>query len=128
VAEAWPDAQAAYQFPGGSQTNQNTWQEAIDEAIGAGKLTLSPWGDGMNLEGSCPRCGHALSQFLQFKVIAPSARYFLFRPSKAPARVIENSSFNVVCSCQENHAGRPEDQTGCGWGRGLSTNISDPAN
>jgi hypothetical protein len=114
----WPDDGAVFEFPGSGERFR--WQTAIDEGLAAGGLVLRcDYGDVFVLEGLCPRCGHRMSQVVEFEVIVTR-----FRPGGG--RGGGSASVEVVCSCGEGHSSRPAGERGCGWGRGLVVTVVRP--
>ena len=118
MTEVWPDPQCRYQFPAGIPENVDRWQKAIEAALQRGTMRLTSLHDDTYiLSGGCPRCGHEMSNVLEFIVI---------RKRKLEEERTR-SSFDVVCTCEEAHGGRKEDTPGgCGWGRGLRTVLLKP--
>ncbi len=123
----WPDGGAAYEYPGGDETNRRAWQEAVGEAQETGRLTLHrSEGAVFYLEGMCPRCGHFMAQTLDFSVTIPKevTLEMMLEWLEAPAPA---STKDIVCSCAEAHEGRGADEQGCGWGRGLAVELQLPS-
>jgi hypothetical protein len=121
----WPDASQPYEFPGGDDNKRQIWQKGIDDAISAKTLELKHvHGDVYNLEGPCPRCGHPMAQSLDFSVILPKS--FTFDTAFGRSTTAAQATFDIVCSCTQEHTARGKDATGCGWGRGLPVVIETP--
>ena len=102
----WPDPFAPYDYPDRSPANVVRWKEAVACALTDESLRLTPsGGDVYDLSGSCPRCGHRISQVVEFDVIMgsfPGAPRF--------------GVFTVRCNCPDSHDGRDGERKGCGWG------------
>lgn len=106
----WPDPNANWQFPTNTVENRSRWQGAIDAALETGSLSIED-GEEPNalwLNGSCPRCNHRLRQRIRYNVMR---------------RLDSAVKTNVDCSCGEQHEGRAEDMTGCGWGGPLPVEL-----
>jgi hypothetical protein len=106
--EEWPNVTVRYDYPARTATNDQRWQDAIAAALKSASLQLLPRtakGDVFDLTGSCPRCGHSMSQTIEFDVIVGVT------PVKGRFGI-----FNVSCNCTENHGGRDANHLGCGWG------------
>ncbi|MGH9121743.1 MAG: hypothetical protein ACRDYC_07320, partial [Acidimicrobiales bacterium] len=73
-----------------------------------------------SLRGNCPRCGHGMSQVIDFEVYALQQEVSALR-SGSPQLALD-----ILCSCSDKHDGRGDGASGCGWGRGLPVTISRP--
>lgn len=116
---SWPDAGVRYEFPIDNQTNTRRWQDAFDAALTNKALSLEPSEPGstfVDISGSCPRCGHAMLQSIEFAIVV----------GVEPVET-ETGIFNVVCNCTEGHAGRASADRGCGWGGANPVTISRPS-
>jgi hypothetical protein len=116
MIEQWPDPAVEYEYPEHSSANEQRWRDGINQGLADGSLTLSRRplpGDFYDLTGSCPRCGHHLSQPIEFGVILGAL------PVREKAGV-----FNVKCNCTQTHNGRDDKHTGCGWGGALDVPLS----
>lgn len=115
TAENWPDPQVGYHYPARTPENEGRWKEAIRKAQADGSLKLIPISDRndlYDLVGQCPRCGHDISQSIEFDVIRGTV------PINSKFGV-----FNVQCDCAELHVGRSENRKGCGWGGSIPIPI-----
>jgi len=116
MSEPWPDPAVEYEYPEQTAANEQRWRSAIEQGLAEGSLTLSrrPSTDDLyDLTGDCPRCGHHVSQPIEFGVILRAL----------PVR--ENDGvFNVQCNCTQPHKGRDDKHKGCGWGGALDVPLS----
>lgn len=121
MGESWPDPAAEYEFPGGDNDNEQRWQQEVNGALAGGALNLvHRTGAVYSLRGTCPRCGHRMSQVIDFAIYAPKEWTF-GRPSRPGTLTLD-----VVCSCPDPHSGRGAGVSGCGWGRGIPVTIEQP--
>ncbi len=114
--EAWPDAALPYRYPVAIPDNEEKWASAIDTSLAAGTLVLvqtAPSSDVYELTGDCPRCGHQMSQTIEFEVIVGVA------PVSGKVGI-----FNIQRECLETQLGRDDDHAGCGWGGALNVPFS----
>ena len=65
--------------------------------------------DGAYLVGVCPRCRHEMTYPYPRRVI--SRRIGLLRRPTSPA---DDRVLRMLCTCKQNHPGRPEAGRGCG--------------
>ena len=115
--EPWPDRACSFERPRDTTANAMRWQAALDAALADQTLALGKEGKlTYRLYGSCPRCGHDTEQSVTFLVLRGLGR-------KPRDRF---HSFNLDCSCDNQHEGRPKEQTGCGWGGPLRVRVLRP--
>lgn len=115
----WPRGDVPYQFPMGKD-DQARWQEAIQAALGKTLTMQHIDDDRYALVGDCPRCGHEMSQFIEFGVLMGLE----YRPQGS--MTMRTTSVNVVCSCTGKHAAWDDKLRGCGWGKGLEATLTRP--
>lgn len=116
MGELWPDPTVEYEYPEHTAANEQRWRSGISQGLADGSLTLSrrPAADDLyDLAGKCPRCGHDLSQPIEFDVILGAL----------PVRE-KVGLFNVQCNCSAPHIGRDDQHRGCGWGGALDVPLS----
>ncbi|KJE22158.1 hypothetical protein FF36_03590 [Frankia torreyi] len=65
---------------------------------------------GLLLRGHCPRCGHYMTYYATDVVV----RGLLPLRRPRPPTPAAGGDLTVICTCAEEHAGRPEDYEGCG--------------
>jgi hypothetical protein len=104
----WPDPKAGWESPANSSEERERWQGAINAAIQVGSLILTDVkeSNALVLEGSCPRCNHPLRQRIRYGVVR--------------GLVVKA---NIDCGCRDQHDGRGEDVSGCGWGGPLTIEL-----
>lgn len=143
MTDNWPQVDSRYERPRDTEDNQHRWQQALDKALATRKLRLERTGtrNVYDLEGECPRCGHATSQEVWVEVIqdwteedAPGPadnfddlgerRDLGLFPHRRPGH--ESATINFDCVCDHTHDGGEKGQ-GCGWGGPLSVNLQVPA-
>jgi hypothetical protein len=111
----WPSETAPYDYPEKTPENETRWRDAITQARAAESLRLIPGTNDAyihDLAGRCPRCGHQMSQQIEFGVI------MAFRGTPPKIGV-----YNIQCNCTKPHDGRGEKDSGCGWGGPISVII-----
>ncbi|GHA94280.1 hypothetical protein GCM10010330_55470 [Streptomyces tendae] len=91
------------------EVNQRSFEEES-----ARRFTLVQVAKGTaELRGPCPRCGTAI----QIPLVSGTYKSFRLwrrngvRPTPPPGEVHEET---VICTCEEDHPGRPEGKIGCG--------------
>lgn len=115
MTREWPDPKVPYEYPQQSDTNARRWRDAIALALDTGTLRLIPKGEGNDfyeLVGACPRCMHTLGKEIEFNPIIG---------------LEEKVEYNIDCNCPAAHQGRPEGESGCGWGGWIGVQLSRPS-
>jgi hypothetical protein len=129
--EVWPKNDCEYQFSGVVPGAEGRWQAAIAQALKTqGGLELKDHGNGFyDLVGDCPRCGHSMSQSLEWEIVMPRDTVMGVSVSEGSQKksATDSASFEIVCSCKAEHTDREEKVRGCGWGRGLTVILQRPA-
>lgn len=130
--EKWPNPKARYVDDDDDGAAHQRWQTAIDAAIDSGSIRLDVPSNGVrwsrDLRGACPRCGHAL----RMRRIVYKEHVGVAAPDDGPPadlRIGDRdsdefvASFQLRCSCREEHTDQPPDAKGCGAGTGIWVDL-----
>lgn len=123
-----PDPDAAWGPPADTDAERARWQGAIDAALADGTLELrrSTTPFVLTLTGSCPRCGHPMTQTVERDVPRGFDAGGRTGPDGAGRRPVVEVRLNVDCTCPSPHPGRPDGRLGCGWGGPLPVTLRTP--
>lgn len=115
-----PDGESSVRDPA-SPPEPLPYEEATDErfATAASAFQALPTHGGVVLRGPCPRCWHVMD----FPHVDRVYRRALWRRAEPGDRSRAPQLVRMICTCTADHAGRPQDEYGCGayWNLTLET-------
>jgi hypothetical protein len=110
-----------YEFPPAEKRAE--WQELVNTAIANKDLRwMHELEDEWVLAGKCPRCGDQMSNVFDLHVYGARMLDASEMDQTGGATIHEQ----VVCNCSAEHASHPKDVPGCGWGKELEIEMSNP--
>jgi hypothetical protein len=108
--------------PHGPGQHPRSYAEKTDDRYAeraASEFTADSTAGAVTLRGPCPRCQHVMEY-----LIGDVVRHWRWRPAAQPAapRPEPETTEHMICTCEEEHPGRPADYLGCGafWDLAIS--------